>query len=580
MDRKAASGSPSKKEGRRNRRMHVTHTKASKKERLAECISLRCIECNGWPRANWMMSSVWVEAWYLLSLVACARGAQRIVLAVVDDLGWADAGFQVDMGLAEADPSRGWEATPRLDSLARSGVVFASLYGASECTPSRAMLMTGRHAVELGLQDSVIHSTEPRGLSPRFRTIADRLRALSYRTVCVGKWHLGFYAPRFLPRRRGFDAFFGILTGGGDHYAHTTTEAVACRGDATATATLTGRNLWEDDGPWRGNSTEHTTVLYGRRAVDELRRTDQNNNLFVYLAYQAVHGPVQADDQCGARHQDLCGMVKMIDDSLGRVAAELQRSQQDWLLWFVSDNGGVARHGSSNAPLRGEKGELWEGGVRLVSFVAGSQIHPRPPYHALTHLVDVHATILSAAGDDRLQEDSDFLCGRVVSFETPHREWLLVNRNSPTWGGGGALVYKNETTYAKIVVEHSVGDAVVYRAGRALLADHNLVAADLATALDERRSLLFASGPIVHLLDLDADLGETIPSDDAALKAKLLAKWASLEGLVRDDPTVWRDDGPLANPALLGGTWRPWRDDDDLPLATYRLLDDHDDKIV
>ena len=141
----------------------------------------------------------------------------HLVMMVVDDLGWSDVGYQGSGDLGGA--------TPQLDALAAEGVAFEALYGAAECTPSRAMLLTGRHAVALGLQDSVIHGTEPRGLDLTVATLADKLGARGYGTSAVGKWHLGFHTPKYLPRRRGFDSFFGILTGGGDHFSHSTTES-------------------------------------------------------------------------------------------------------------------------------------------------------------------------------------------------------------------------------------------------------------------------------------------------------------------------------------------------------------------
>jgi len=490
------------------------------------------------------------------------------VLAVVDDLGWADVGFQ-----AVHSTGTLLGETPRLDELAASGVVFGSMYGGCECTPSRAMLLTGRHAVELGLQDSVIHGTEPRGLRTDAPTLADAFRERAYRTVCVGKWHLGFFAPRYLPRQRGFDSFFGILTGGGDHYSHETTEFATSRGDAASVVALTGRNLWEDDGPWNGTSTEHTTWLYGRRTVEELRRS---TDVFAYLAYQAVHGPVQADEPCASGSR-MCGMIRMLDTSLGEVADEL-RTRDDWLFWFVSDNGGVTRHGSSNAPLRGQKGEIWEGGVRLVSFVAGTGIpalgRPSPN---LAHLVDVGATALSWASPEVLAAPTDplQLSGRVLRFDDEHRQFALVNRNSAAWGGGGALVYKTAHSYVKLVVENSVGDAVLYRAGRDVLRAANMDPDDLVAALDARRRELFPE-PLFHLFDLAADPSESSdlfhdPSY-ASLRRILLDAWATLDDAIPSiDPALWLDDGPLANPLLFDGAWRPWRDNDGLPLATYQL---------
>ena len=116
--------------------------------------------------------------------------------------------------------------------MAAEGVKLRSFYASPECTPTRAMLLTGRHTVHTGLQDSVIHGTEPRGVPLEEETLATRLRRRGYTTSCVGKWHLGFHQPQYPPRARGFDRFFGILNGGGNHYSHVTTEAFTTRGNA------------------------------------------------------------------------------------------------------------------------------------------------------------------------------------------------------------------------------------------------------------------------------------------------------------------------------------------------------------
>lgn len=592
-------------------------------------------------------------AWTAVAVAAAAVAASsdggerpHIVLAVVDDLGWSDVGFQGSKDLGGS--------TPHLDALAAEGLRFESLYGAAECTPSRAMLLTGTHAVRLGLQDSVIHGTEPRGLDLRAATLADALRSdHGYATHAVGKWHLGFFAPAYLPRRRGFDTFYGILTGGGDHFAHTTTESFAVRGNrSTASHSVTGRNLWEDDGPlddaaFAAADEAHTTRLYTARALRKIQTfgETEGKRSFLYLAYQAVHGPVQAESAsyaagtacagvadradaarsalaAGARDPDLayasdgdvswkarprlCGMVAEIDGSVGQIRAALGGRWASTILWVLSDNGGVKRHGSSNYPLRGQKGEYWEGGVRLASVVAGGYLADRglgagATSGALAHLVDVHASLTAAARGSPLVEDvgADWLAGAnlwptlLTETAAPPRSALLLNRNSRTWGGGGALVADSAAVVAcdaeddapavcgrryKLVVENSVGDAVLYRAGRAYLAADDYGAAGFAAALDGRRSELFPS-PLVHLFDLDADPSEAsdlanATASDPALAAVLdglLALWADVDDVAAVDD-VWRDDGPLASPDFFDGAWMPWRDENDAPYAQYGLL--------
>ena len=128
----------------------------------------------------------------------------------------------------------------------------------------------------------------------------------------------------------------------------------------------------------------------------------------------------------------------------------------------------------------------------------------------------------------------------------------------------------------KLVVENSVGDAVLYRAGRAYLAAADLAAADFDAALDGRRAALFPE-PVYHLFDVDADPSETSDLHNASragafddVLARLVAIWDGVD--VAGTTDVWLDDGPLASPDFFGGAWMPWRDENDLPYATYAIL--------
>uniref|UniRef100_A0A7S3JYK8 Sulfatase N-terminal domain-containing protein n=1 Tax=Aureoumbra lagunensis TaxID=44058 RepID=A0A7S3JYK8_9STRA len=570
---------------------------------------------------------------FLLAKIKRVR-ATKVVLAVIDDLGYNDVGFQ----------GNGEIRTPHLNAMAREGLVFESMYGGTECTPSRAMLLTGRHAVALGLQDSVIHGTEPRGMDETVETLADAFRSIAYSTAAIGKWHLGFYAPRFLPCRRGFDYFFGILVGGGDHYSHETTESFIARGNASKTIAVTGRNLWENDHPYDQGDDEgiHTTELYTAKSLALLKNyNEQNqNDFFLYLSYQAVHGPIQTpsvsyaparsachgpfsgdDDEVNwALRPRLCGMVTGIDNSIGQIYNKLQQdNNKDFILWVLSDNGGVKRHGSSNWPLRGEKGEFWEGGVRLVSLVTApflfghNDLVQGRRYRGLTHLSDVGPTLLDLVSTNKksctFPKIKDTLLSGISlkhifennEQESSLRNALLINRNSDTWGGGGALVFdlsaldqtfsleeeednddeavtiqNQQPRLFKLLIENSVGDAVLYRAGRVMLAAQNYDSQSLDAALQIRRDALFPT-PLFHLYDLNNDPSEDIDLANSTIHAPILAAalnvWNLLDGRVPSNPQVWQDDGPLAAPSIFADNfWQPWRDDDDLPLATYQLL--------
>ncbi len=139
--------------------------------------------------------------------------APHIVFALVDDWGSADAAFvERRLGLPPV------LHTPRLDELAEEGVQMTNYYTQHICSPSRTALLSGRYQIHTGLQDGIIQAWARVCLPPKFGTVADALRALGYRTVMVGKWHAGIYRDACLPWNRGFEQYFGFLTGSEHHY--------------------------------------------------------------------------------------------------------------------------------------------------------------------------------------------------------------------------------------------------------------------------------------------------------------------------------------------------------------------------
>ena len=144
-----------------------------------------------------------------LSFAASARGAARpnIVFIMADDLGNADLGY------------RGGEIkTPNIDKLANEGVRLESFYGEPVCTPSRAALMTGRYPMRYGLQTLVIFPSHTYGLPTDERTLPQALKEAGYKTLMVGKWHLGHADKKYWPQNRGFDYFYGNVVGEVDYF--------------------------------------------------------------------------------------------------------------------------------------------------------------------------------------------------------------------------------------------------------------------------------------------------------------------------------------------------------------------------
>lgn len=203
-----------------------------------------------------------------------------MLVVVVDDLGWKDVGFH-DTTFS----------TPNLDAMVAEGVELTTFYTAPTCTPSRAQLMTGRYSYRIGMQDSVLHTTEPRGVPLTETFVGEKLQAAGYSTAAVGKWHLGMHMPQFLPVERGFDDFYGILTGGGGHYTHmSVSPEFTPRGGSGKTRTFSGPNIVEgselsDDNQ---DTRTHSTELYTKKAAEyvEAMSAKEGQPWFLYLSYQ------------------------------------------------------------------------------------------------------------------------------------------------------------------------------------------------------------------------------------------------------------------------------------------------------
>ncbi len=281
----------------------------------------------------------------------------NIVLFYIDDLGWADVGF---------NGSTFYE-TPNIDRLAAEGIVFTNAYAnAPNCAPSRASLMTGmypsRHKIyTVGSaargkeEDRKMISVENETTLPlSFVTLAEALQQAGYQTGHFGKWHLGDEG--FFPEDQGFDVNIG-----GHHRGHP---------PAGYFPPYKMPNL--TDGP-------EGEYLTDRLTGEALLFIDKNKNtpFFLYLAHYAVHTPLQAPADVVEKYErklpageqnnaTYAAMIERVDESVGRVLEALDKlgKTDNTLVVFYSDNGGAIQ-ATSNAPLRGYKGMLYEGGIRV-----------------------------------------------------------------------------------------------------------------------------------------------------------------------------------------------------------------------
>lgn len=364
---------------------------------------------------------------FLLLSAFCniADARPNVVFIVVDDLGYGELGCYGGSQIP----------TPNIDALASTGTRFTNGYvTAPFCAASRAALLTGRYQTRFGFEFNPIGAKNGApgiGLPLTEKTLADRLRDSGYATAIVGKWHLGGTAD-FHPQRRGFDQFFGFLHEG--HYyvpepwKGTTTwlrRKSLPDGRQGRWTSRDGRVIWsthlghneppyDADNPLLRSSQpvdepSNLTDAFTREACDFIQQ-HRTQPFFLYLAYNAVHSPMQAADADMARfaHIDnihrriFAAMLWHLDDSIGKVIRQLRESgiEDNTLLVFLSDNGGPTKElTSSNAPLRGGKGDLWEGGIRVPFIIRwkdklpGGKVINEPVIS-----LDVAATALDVVG--------------------------------------------------------------------------------------------------------------------------------------------------------------------------------------
>lgn len=309
----------------------------------------------------------------------------NIVIILADDAGHGDFGFTGSRDFA----------TPNLDRLARQSVRYTAAYAAMPfCSPSRAALLTGRYPQRYGYEFNLTQAA-PKGVDAAFmgldtgeQTIADRLRAAGYATVAIGKWHVGS-APQFQPDARGFGEFHGFL-GGDSHYlpARVKPGSILANGTPAPPAT-------------------YLTDELADVATAQLAR-HRDRPLLLYLAFNAVHTPMEALPEDEARfagiadpqRRRLAAMTFALDRAIGRVLATIDRlgMANNTLVVFSNDNGGDRIGlGASNAPYRGTKGTLLEGGIRvplLVRYPGGQPGTVATP----VSLMDILPTALDVAG--------------------------------------------------------------------------------------------------------------------------------------------------------------------------------------
>ncbi|CAG5115936.1 unnamed protein product [Candidula unifasciata] len=338
------------------------------------------------PRLLWSLA-----CWLLLPLARSSRNLKpNIVFIMVDDLGYNDVGYH-----------RSHIRTPEIDRLSKEGVRLENYYVQPICTPTRSVFMSGRYQIHTGLQHGVIGPTQAMALPLGSPTLADKLSQAGYATYAVGKWHLGFYKRKFLPTRRGFDRFYGFYTGAGDYFRHNRCLKGGCGVDLHDDTKDTFANVFNESGTY-------STHLYTQKAIDLIQAHNVDKPFFLYLAYQAVHGPLQVPHNYKQEYlhipdpnrRTFAAMTSALDQGIGKLVQALKHKGvwNNTVLVLSTDNGADPSNGGSNWPYRGRKGEWFEGGVKGVGFVSSPLLDKqRYANKALIHVADWFPTFIRLA---------------------------------------------------------------------------------------------------------------------------------------------------------------------------------------
>ncbi len=355
----------------------------------------------------------------LFSLNLTALDNPNVVIILTDDLGWGDVSYH-----GSHIP------TPNIDKLAENGMELNRFYSNPVCSPTRASLLTGLHIFNHGVVRPFMNpAAEQTGMPPELKIMPQYFKEAGYQTALSGKWHLGTAKEEFWPTNRGFETSYGHMTGGIGYFDHT----------------AAGRLDWhrnESSLREEGYSTE----LIANEAINIIKNKDQNRPLFLYVAFNAPHTPIEAPLQSiekfsyleDERDRVYAANVNALDNEIGKIikAIEDEDLLEETIILFFSDNGPVfdinpivkviapnlINAKGSTAGLSGSKTSALEGGIRVPAVLWWKGIIEKEKSNQFFFIQDVLPTLLTAAniktsdkdkfdGDDKW---SNLLTGQIV----------------------------------------------------------------------------------------------------------------------------------------------------------------------
>jgi len=338
------------------------------------------------------------SSYFALFLLGCwlpctLSAKPHIVFFLVDDLGYYDVGWN--------NPEL---HTPNIDSLVKSGALLNRHYSYKYCSPTRSSLLSGRLPIHVNEFNSD-WDLPGTGMPKEMTGLAKKLKQAGYATHQVGKWHAGQASLGQIPLGRGFDTSLGYFDAQEDHW---TQLRDGCGIKMT--------DLWKTDKPAFGlNNTMYGGNLYNNEAVKLINEHDPTTPFFLYYAFQNCHEPLEVPQSYIDKYATVdnldrrtyYAMITFVDEMIGNVVKALQTKGlwDNTLVVLSADNGGPTYQGGggNNYPLKGGKISDWEGGVRLIAFVAGGFL-PKKAVGTIVdgyiHICDWYATFSLLAGVD------------------------------------------------------------------------------------------------------------------------------------------------------------------------------------
>ncbi|CAH0991505.1 Arylsulfatase [Sinobacterium norvegicum] len=466
---------------------------------------------------------------YFLALITIACSTlvsakqPNIIIMVADDLGWADVGFH---GNIEID-------TPSLDRIAAEGSQLDRFYTTPICSPTRAALMTGRNPMRLGVAYGVIMPWDNTGIHPDEHFMPQSFEAAGYQTAMVGKWHLGHAQQSYHPNSRGFQHFYG----------HQQTEV----GFYPPFANQGGKDFQQN-----GVSIDdqgYESYLLADEVSRYIVERDQSKPFFIYMPFLAPHTPLDAPQELQDKYKDIntdlaparspdtdntrttakillrpsarpmyAAVVDGMDQAIGRVLTTLDEEKltDDTIVLFFSDNGGAAYSvgGADNVPLRGGKGDTFEGGIRVVSAIRWpGKIAAGRKMGTIMSVMDVFPTLSAAAGiepQNQRKFDGINMWPAIADGKKIVRDdYLFFASETPIYGHFNLTIFNNQWKLIQVVDQDQMSTTVTnylfdinndpYEYNN-IAANHPSVVADLAGKIHDWRALYPINGTRSHLV--------------------------------------------------------------------------------